>query len=970
MASSTYFKDQRGRGENAELQEELASNDKTKKRDAVKKVIRDMTLGKDVSGLFAPVVNNMMTPNLEVRKLVYLYLINYAKTQPDLAIMAVNGFVKDCGDANPLIRALAVRTMGCIRVEQISEYLCEPLRRALKDADPYVRKTAAICVCKLYEISPDLVIDQGFIDSLNDLLGDSNPMVVSNAVAALAEIQHHGATKALTLNNTTILKLLAVLNECSEWGQIFILDVVSTYTPPNAAEADNILDRVKPRLQHANSAVVLSTAKVMLKLLDIITDNDKIKTFVKALGPPLVTLMSSESEIQYVALRNIQLICQIRPTVLHGDVKVFFCKYNDPIFVKMEKLDVLVMLASDRNIDQVLMEFKEYATEIDDEFVCKAVRCIGRCAIKLTDAAEKCVKVLVDLIETKVNYVVQEAIIVIRDIFRKYPNKYESVIGTLCENLDTLDNHEAKSSMIWVIGEYADRIDNAAELLGQFLDTFMEETHPVQLQLLTSTVKLFLKRPTTAQDMVKKVLALATQSTDHPDLRDRGYIYWRLLSTDPEGAKTVVLADKPTIEDDTNQTEPALLNDLISQLSNLASVYHKRPQQFVDRKKVAADGDDFEEADEPERAGGGGEYVEEEATTVPDTPAPVIDMLSLDDPVPAPSGGGGSSGLDDLLSMDSKPAAPAKPSGGGGDLLDLMGGGAPAPKAPAASAPSTAGMDNSLPEILGTVAGKGMIMRGKVVNEGGSLKYKLSVANNTQGPLSGFALQINKNSFGLASVAGLLEGSTIMPGQSQSTALPLVVQQDRVDVKPLPNTSGGAAIQVAVKNSQAVCYFNDEVPLPAILEQGFSLPQGDYLSQWQSMAADKQNIREVTGIPTGNVDAIDNCLKSAGLCLVARRVMQPAGTTALYMGGKSVAGQPMLMEAQVSAAAVRVTARSPVPNLAAVFAITVERHLKASLGGAAAAAPAANIPTMMAAAPAPAPAAPSSGGNVDLLGLF
>eukprot|EP00961_Rhodomonas_salina_P003446 47910-Rhodomonas_salina.2 len=166
MASSTYFKDQRGRGENAELQEELASNDKTKKRDAVKKVIRDMTLGKDVSGLFAPVVNNMMTPNLEVRKLVYLYLINYAKTQPDLAIMAVNGFVKDCGDANPLIRALAVRTMGCIRVEQISEYLCEPLRRALKDADPYVRKTAAICVCKLYEISPDLVIDQGFIDSL------------------------------------------------------------------------------------------------------------------------------------------------------------------------------------------------------------------------------------------------------------------------------------------------------------------------------------------------------------------------------------------------------------------------------------------------------------------------------------------------------------------------------------------------------------------------------------------------------------------------------------------------------------------------------------------------------------------------------------------------------------------------------------------------------------------------------------
>jgi hypothetical protein len=56
--------------------------------------------------------------------------------------------------------------------------------------------------------------------------------------------------------------------------------------------------------------------------------------------------------------------------------------------------------------------------------------------------------VLVELIQTKVNYVVQEAIIVIRDIFRKYPNKYESVIGTLCENLDTLDDSEAKVILV------------------------------------------------------------------------------------------------------------------------------------------------------------------------------------------------------------------------------------------------------------------------------------------------------------------------------------------------------------------------------------------------------------------------------------------------------------------------------------------------------------------------------------------
>lgn len=46
------------------------------------------------SALFPDVVNCMQTDNLELKKLVYLYLMNYAKSQPDMAIMAVNSFVK------------------------------------------------------------------------------------------------------------------------------------------------------------------------------------------------------------------------------------------------------------------------------------------------------------------------------------------------------------------------------------------------------------------------------------------------------------------------------------------------------------------------------------------------------------------------------------------------------------------------------------------------------------------------------------------------------------------------------------------------------------------------------------------------------------------------------------------------------------------------------------------------------------
>jgi AP-1 complex subunit beta-1 len=594
-----------------ELRMELHSADKAIKVDAVKKVIASMTVGKDVSMLFTDVLNCVQTSNIELKKLVYLYLINYAKTQPELTLLAVNTFVKDASDPNPLIRALAVRTMGCIRVDRITEYLCEPLSRAVRDEDPYVRKTAAVCVAKLFDIAPALVIERGFVDTLHDLISDSNPSVVANSVAALSEIAETAGTgDVMKITPSVLQKLLAALNECTEWGQVFILDSLAKYAPADGREAEGIIERVTPRLQHANAAVVMSALKVILSYMELMGhgEHDTIRTLTRKLAPPLVTLLNAEPEIQYVALRNINLIVQKRPHILENEIKVFFCKYNDPIYVKMEKLEIIIKLVSEKNIDQVLLELKEYATEVDVDFVRKAVSAIGRCAVKLERAAERCIGVLLELIQTKVNYVVQESVIVIKDIFRRYPNRYESIIATLCDNLDTLDEPLAKAAMIWIIGEYAERIDNADELLDTFLETFEEEDPAVQLQLLTATVKLFLQSPEDSQDMVQRVLDMATEESDNPDLRDRGFIYWRLLSTDPEAAKLVVLGEKPIIEDDTYRIEPNLLSTLIGQIATLSSVFHKPPEAFVVKRGAGLpnlhpgdDDDDDDDDDGPDR---------------------------------------------------------------------------------------------------------------------------------------------------------------------------------------------------------------------------------------------------------------------------------------------------------------------------------------------------------------------------------
>jgi AP-1 complex subunit beta-1 len=187
-------------------------------------------------------------------------------------------------------------------------------------------------------------------------------------------------------------------------------------------------------------------------------------------------------------------------------------------------------------VDQLLAELKEYAMEVDMDFVRRAVKAIGQVAIKIESASEKCVNTLLDLINTKVNYVVQEAVVVIKDIFRKYPG-YEGIIPTLCQCIDELDEPNARASLIWIVGEYAEKIENAGEILGNFVDTFAEEFTQTQLQILTAVVKLFLKKPDQAQGLVTKVLQAATAENDNPDIRDRAYVYWRLLSSDPEVAK-------------------------------------------------------------------------------------------------------------------------------------------------------------------------------------------------------------------------------------------------------------------------------------------------------------------------------------------------------------------------------------------------------------------------------------------------
>lgn len=587
------------KGETFELKNGLVSQYKHERKDAIQRVIQAMTVGKDVSALFPDVLKNIATYDIEQKKLVYLYLMNYAKTHPELCILAVNTFVQDTEDPNPLIRALAIRTMGCIRVLKMVDYMEIPLSRTLNDDNPYVRKTAALCVAKLFDLNPEMCIEYGFLENLKKLINDLNPMVVANALLALYEIRDMKEQipgledlDVFTTNETVIKNLLLCLNECTEWGRITILTTLNDYHTDNQEELIHIIERIVPQLQHVNPSVVLSSIKAIIHHLDALTNQEMKESILRKLSAPLVSLVSNSiPEAQYVGLKNIRIILEKYPTVLSKELRVFFIKYSDPLYLKLEKLEIMIRLSNDLNVKLLLGELKEYAMEFEPSLVSKAIKCIGSVAIKLQLCTVKSVNLLCTLIDQRGgDLIINESLGVLINILRRYPGKNDLItliVPVISNHINGIeDNNETLSGYIWCLGEYPKYFQNTETLenLTLFVDDFLNYDSTIQLNLLNTIVKINLTNNSAYSNLLQKVLELATQGCENADVRDKAYIYWRLLSSDDTASQQKIILHKlPPINTTISSFNPNVLELLIDELSTVSSVYHKPASTFIDK---------------------------------------------------------------------------------------------------------------------------------------------------------------------------------------------------------------------------------------------------------------------------------------------------------------------------------------------------------------------------------------------------
>ncbi|KAM9496214.1 AP-3 complex subunit beta-2 isoform 5-T5 [Clarias gariepinus] len=600
-----------------DLKEMLDSNKDSLKLEAMKRIVAMIARGKNASDLFPAVVKNVACKNIEVKKLVYVYLVRYAEEQQDLALLSISTFQRGLKDPNQLIRASALRVLSSIRVTIIVPIMMLAIKEAASDMSPYVRKTAAHAIPKLYSLDPEQK-DQ-LIEVIEKLLADKTTLVAGSVVMAFEEV----CPERIDLIHKNYRKLCNLLIDVEEWGQVVIINMLTRYArtqflnpnineslleeggekafygsdddeddeekkaeaaalakrKPYVMDPDHrlLLRNTKPLLQSRNAAVVMAVAQLYFHLAP--------KAEVGVIAKALVRLMRSHSEVQYVVLQNVATMTIKRRGMFEPYLKSFYIRSTDPTQIKILKLEVLTNLANETNISTILREFQTYIKSMDKDFVAATIQAIGRCATNIGEVRDTCLNGLVQLLSNRDELVVAESVVVIKKLLQMQPEQHSDIIKHMAKLTDNIQVPMARASILWLIGEYCEHVPKIApDVLRKMAKSFTNEEDIVKLQIINLAAKLYLTNSKQTKLLTQYVLNLAKYDQNY-DIRDRArFIRQLIVPTDKSGAlskyaKKLFLALKPApvLESPFKDRDHYQLGSLSHLLNTKAGGYQELP---------------------------------------------------------------------------------------------------------------------------------------------------------------------------------------------------------------------------------------------------------------------------------------------------------------------------------------------------------------------------------------------------------
>ncbi|XP_069025350.1 AP-4 complex subunit beta-1 [Embiotoca jacksoni] len=510
-------------------------SDQLRYRNTILKVIRSMSQGVDVSGLFSEMVKACATVDIVQKKLVYVFLCSYAALNPELSLLVINTLRKDCQDPNPMVRSLALRNMTNLRLPSLVEYVEQPLTAGLRDRAACVRRVAVLGWAKLHNLQPASEIDAAVVNELYSLLRDPDPVVMVNCLRALEEILKEEG--GVAINKPITHHLLNRLKECDIWGQCEVLRVLQRYRPQSEDELFDILSLLDAYLVSPHPPVMAATLSLFLNLCSGLPAVS-LAALERVRGPLLAACGSGSREMRFTALCHIQLVLRSLPGLMGEHYKRFFCGYAEPAYIKQRKMQVLVELVNDENVTMLLDELKGYCTDVNADTAQAAISAIGRIGRSYSD---KCLEILTGLLGLKQDHITSAVVQTMRDLVWVCPQCSDTVCFALegCE--ETLQDGQGRQALLWLLGVYGERVSNAPYTLEVFVDGVRSEASlGVKMELLTATMRLFLYRPAETQDMLGRLLHYCIEEETDMCVRDQALLYYRLLHCGTEETRRVL----------------------------------------------------------------------------------------------------------------------------------------------------------------------------------------------------------------------------------------------------------------------------------------------------------------------------------------------------------------------------------------------------------------------------------------------
>ncbi|XP_062905380.1 AP-3 complex subunit beta-1 isoform X1 [Mobula hypostoma] len=596
---------------NEDLHQMLESNKDSLKLEAMKRIVAMIAKGKNASELFPAVVKNVASKNIELKKLVYVYLVRYAEEQQDLALLSISTFQRALKDPNQLIRASALRVLSSIRVSIIVPIMMLSIKEAASDLSPYVRKTAAHAIQKLYSLDPEQ--KEPLVEVIEKLLKDKSTLVAGSVVMSFEEV----CPERIDLIHKNYRKLCNLLVDVEEWGQVVIINMLTRYARtqflspwkeeelhdanrekdfydsdeekgdndgidipvPYVMDPDHrlLLRNTRPLLQSRNAAVVMGVAQLYWYLAP--------KSEVNFVAKSLVRLLRSHREVQYIVLQNIATMSIKRKGMFEPYLKSFYVRSTDPTQIKVLKLEILTNLASEANISAVLREFQTYVKSQDKQFAAAAIQAIGRCATNISEVTDTCLTGLVYLLSNRDENVVAESVVVIKKLLQTQPSQHSEIIKHMAKLLDKITVSMARASILWLIGEYCEHVPKIApDVLRKMAKGFINEEEIVKLQILNLGAKLFLTNPKQTKLLMQYILNVAKYDQNY-DIRDRTrFIKQLIVPNEKSGAlskyaKKIFLVQKPApvLESPFKDRDRFQLSTLSHSLNTKANGYLELP---------------------------------------------------------------------------------------------------------------------------------------------------------------------------------------------------------------------------------------------------------------------------------------------------------------------------------------------------------------------------------------------------------